>query len=114
MIIACVGDIDEPLLLSKINTYFSSWPSSSLSLSSSPLSAFPKAPSQQETEIKDKTSVDVFIGQSVGIDRNHSDFLPLYVGVFILGGNFSARLVGGKMGKKVTVTRCQRFETRKG
>jgi zinc protease len=48
---------------------------------------------RQDVIIKDKTSADVMIGQSIGIDRLHEDFLPLFVGVYVLGGNFSARLV---------------------
>lgn len=40
-----------------------------------------------------KTSANVIFGQPVGIDRDHPDFWPLYLGSFILGGNFSARLM---------------------
>ena len=43
--------------------------------------------------MEDKTSVDLVLGLVAGIDREHSDYLPLSVGSFILGGNFSARLM---------------------
>ena len=41
----------------------------------------------------DKTSVDLVQGLLVGIDREHPDYLPLSMGTYVLGGNFSARLM---------------------
>jgi zinc protease len=41
----------------------------------------------------EKTSVDLTMGFVIGIDREHSDYLPLSVASYILGGNFSARLM---------------------
>ena len=35
----------------------------------------------------------MFLGQAIGIDRNHEDYYPLMMGLYILGGNFSARLM---------------------
>jgi len=43
--------------------------------------------------MKDKTSLDTFVGQAIGIDRNHPDYLNLFMAVYILGGNFSSRLM---------------------
>ena len=43
--------------------------------------------------VQDKTSADLYIGQSIGIDREHEDYYALMLGVYILGGNFSARLM---------------------
>ena len=43
--------------------------------------------------VPEKTSVDLFIGQSIGIDRRHADYYPLMLGIFILGGTFSSRLM---------------------
>ena len=47
----------------------------------------------QIIKVQDKTSADLFIGQSIGIDREHKDYYALMLGVYILGGNFSARLM---------------------
>ena len=44
-------------------------------------------------KVHDKTSSDLYIGQSIGIDREHKDYYALMLGVYILGGNFSARLM---------------------
>ena len=43
--------------------------------------------------VQDKTSAELYIGQSIGIDREHEDYYALMLGVYILGGNFSARLM---------------------
>jgi zinc protease len=44
-------------------------------------------------QVQDKTSSDLYIGQSIGIDREHKDYYALMLGIYILGGNFSARLM---------------------
>ena len=43
--------------------------------------------------LEDKTSVDLVMGQSIGINRDHKDFYSLMMGHYILGGNFSSRLM---------------------
>ncbi len=43
--------------------------------------------------VPDKTSVDLILGLVIPIHREHPDFLPLYLGSYILGGNFAARLM---------------------
>lgn len=93
--IVAVGDLDDTVLEKAILDGFGSWHESGLS--------FAKAGSSGARDIKearkvvatmqDKTSVDIMIGQPIGIDRDHKDFLPLKVGHYILGGNFSARLM---------------------
>ncbi|KAF6004763.1 hypothetical protein F1559_001193 [Cyanidiococcus yangmingshanensis] len=55
-----------------------------------------KAPSLSSWRVyrmPDKDSVDVQIGQSLGIDANHPDYYAIAMAVFILGGNFSSRLM---------------------
>lgn len=46
-----------------------------------------------EVALKDRTNLDVYWGQPLPITAGHPDYLPLYVGTYILGGNFSARLM---------------------
>eukprot|EP00166_Cyanidium_caldarium_P000049 ctg_1005.g387 len=43
--------------------------------------------------LPDKPSVEVHIGQTVGISNDHPDYYALAMAVFILGGNFSSRLM---------------------
>lgn len=46
-----------------------------------------------EIHLEDRDNLDVRLGQSVNIRRRDPDFLALYVANYILGGNFSARLM---------------------
>jgi zinc protease len=57
------------------------------------LTAKPKNGSTEFVMIEDKTSADMVVGIPIGIDRNHPDYYPLMLGNYILGGNFSARLM---------------------
>lgn len=43
--------------------------------------------------MEDKMNIDVRIGQVVALKRTDPDYLPLYLGNYVLGGNFSARLM---------------------
>ena len=35
----------------------------------------------------------MYLGQAIGINRRHKDYYPLKMGIYVLGGNFSARLM---------------------
>ena len=95
MIIVAVGDIERELFLSSVQKNFKDWKESPLSIEMDlDVSATEfKNPHGEVVFIEDKTSIDLVMGQPIGIDRNHEDFYPLFVGQFILGGNFSARLM---------------------
>ncbi len=57
----------------------------------------PEAPAgkggESFVEMADKPNADVAMGHPLAIRRNDAIFVPLYVGNYILGGNFSARLM---------------------
>ena len=57
------------------------------------VSANKRTRSSLNKNIKDKTSSDIYIGQSVDINDDNEDYMSLMMGVYILGGNFSARLM---------------------
>ncbi len=44
-------------------------------------------------EIADRSNLDVKMGHGIEILKRSPDYLPLYLGVFVLGGNFSSRLM---------------------
>ncbi len=48
---------------------------------------------RERLDVADKPNLDVQIGQGVALARHDADFIPLYVGLYALGGNFSARLM---------------------
>ena len=57
------------------------------------LKAKPVKAKECRMPIPDKQSIDMYLGQSIGIDRKHKDYYPLRMAVYVLGGNFSARLM---------------------
>ncbi|MEQ9103779.1 MAG: pitrilysin family protein [Rhodothermales bacterium] len=48
---------------------------------------------QEHVMVADRKNLDVRIGHALGLDRSHPDFDALSVAVFVLGGNFSSRLM---------------------
>src|SRR5689334_22138393 len=108
--VVAVGDVESETISESLKSYFSGWKTSPLEkipdrTSQSPFAFPPKvifsfltffSPIQESNSnvvIKDKTSCDVLIGHPIGIDRNHEDYIPLFVAQYILGGNFSSRLM---------------------
>lgn len=93
LLFTVVGDVDHDTILGKLKEQFSSWKSSSLSLGPSGKQAQQREASEGFVHIPDKTSADMYLGQAIGIDQDHEDYYALMTGVYILGGNFSARLM---------------------
>lgn len=95
MIVAVSGDIDADEAGRIFKKEFSGFKNSPLELS---------PPEDKKTEIKkfseknifipEKMSVSLKIGQALAVDKNHPDFYPLMLGVWILGkGGFTGRLM---------------------
>ncbi|MFB0515154.1 MAG: M16 family metallopeptidase, partial [Candidatus Neomarinimicrobiota bacterium] len=95
LIIVATGDVDRAVLEKSLEQCFGDWQKVDLA----PPSLDGRrgyrdlAPREEVVTMKDKYSVDLIQGLAVGIDREHFDYLPLSMGTFILGGNFSARLM---------------------
>lgn len=87
-----VGDFDEEQILGAIRAQFGDWRrhDSPAHFESHPL---PSASAMVETPMPDKQNVDVRIGHGLTILRDEPDYMPLYVANYVLGGNFSARLM---------------------
>lgn len=49
--------------------------------------------SRHHMPIPDRVNLNVQLGQAVNLPVDDADYLPLWVGIFILGGNFSSRLM---------------------
>lgn len=93
MTIVAVGDIEGESFSKEVEKVFRGW-------KTSPLSKWRRTKAANETNavtdyvtIKDKTSADIYLGLPIGIDLFNEDYYPLMVGTYILGGNFSARLM---------------------
>lgn len=89
--IVAVGDLDSEKVEAEVRKVFSGWNGGITYKKATP------APSSQKTDelvfMEDKTSVTVNMGLPLGIDEEHPDYLPLMLGTYVLGGNFSARLM---------------------
>ena len=93
--ICFVGDVDHRTVAKEIAKRFGGWKESPLTLGTvakSKANTIYKHLSEV-VHIPDKTSADVVTGHGIGIDREHEDYYAVMMSHFILGGNFSARLM---------------------
>eukprot|EP01119_Soliformovum_irregulare_P021344 TRINITY_DN7085_c0_g2_i1.p1 TRINITY_DN7085_c0_g2~~TRINITY_DN7085_c0_g2_i1.p1 ORF type:complete len:893 (-),score=342.11 TRINITY_DN7085_c0_g2_i1:10-2688(-) len=96
MNLVIVGDVDDQVV-EKVRRNFTGHPLAPHVRSSQipKTQSSGKNPEEKkfQVEIPDKTSCDVFFASTVGIDREHPDYIPLMIANYVLGGNFSARLM---------------------
>jgi len=93
MNLVAVGDVDGKTLENSLINAFGDWGKSKLSMPAKDSKANNVRNETKYITMEDKTSVDMFFGVPIGIDRKHPDYYPLMLGTYILGGNFSARLM---------------------
>jgi len=93
LVLAAAGDIDHDQFKQELGKRFAGWQKSPLNLQETKIKAFELEEKKELVEIPGKTSVDMYLGQAIGINRNHKDFYALMMAVYILGGNFSSRLM---------------------
>jgi len=87
-----VGDFDEQVIEETIRTHFGDWKEHQAPdrLNSTPKSA---KPGVSRVPMPDKQNVDVRIGQAVEFLRDGPEYIPMFLANYVLGGNFSARLM---------------------
>ncbi len=93
MTVVAVGDVNSEAFSKEIAKVFKGWKTSPLDKKEPTLIANQVKAGKEYVTIKEKTSADIYIGLPIGIDRDNEDYYPLMVGTYILGGNFSARLM---------------------
>ena len=91
--IAVAGDVNPEKFNDQIINHFADWDKQSINEIDNKLDIIAVSKNVDKINIKDKTSADMYLGQYIGIDREHNDYYPLMLGIYILGGNFSARLM---------------------
>ncbi len=92
LILVLVGNVQPEAAEPLVRAAFADWPSHQ----ATPrfvAQAAPKPPERVLIHVPDRQNLDVLMGHAVALQRQHPDYLPLYVGTYILGGNFSARLM---------------------
>ncbi len=93
MIVVVVGDVKTRAARRAVKGMFDSWPRARGRPTFVRDGRSTARLAQERIYVHDKPSIDVAIGHRVGIDRLDPDFLPLMIGSFVLGGNFSSRLM---------------------
>jgi|TARA_B100000686_G_scaffold354297_1_gene463814 zinc protease len=94
--ICFVGDVDHNSIEQHLIKHFDGWDlnSTSTKQTNKKLSANTFGQHIQKLEhIPDKSSCDLITGHGIGIDQEQKDYYSVMMGQFILGGNFSARLM---------------------
>ena len=92
IVVVAVGDVDHASLSAIIKENFEGWKDSPLEEKKESKKGTKNAGKAYVT-MQDKTSTDFLVGIPLGINRDHPDYMPLFVANYILGGNFSARLM---------------------
>ncbi|PEN15269.1 peptidase M16 [Longibacter salinarum] len=89
---AVVGDLDHKSVEESVLAAFSDWePHESEAVHAR--EASPQEPGRSLVPMADRSNVDVRIGHPLDFYRDSDDYEAFYVANYILGGNFSARLM---------------------
>lgn len=90
--LAIVGDLDHERVASVVGETFEGWPPNGAPAVYE-TDAAPDDVGRSVIPMPDKANVDVRLGHAVPLRRDHEDYHALYVGNYILGGDFAARLM---------------------
>ena len=91
MIFVAVGDIDNAQIQKSIETSFGGWNGG---IKPKQFDAAPKVKGQKAiVTIKDKASTSLMVGQATQLKKSDPDYIPLHFANYVLGGNFTARLM---------------------
>ena len=92
LILSITGDVEWDVAEKAVLATFAEW-APHTSASNHIILAEPKTPGLERIQMDNKPALDVRLAHAVPIARTDIEWLPLNVGVFMLGGNFSARLM---------------------
>ena len=90
--LAVVGDLEHDAVAAEVEEAFGTWTPHEAPPTYEPNPA-PAEVGRSTVPMPDKSNVDVRLGHALPLRRDHDDYPALYVGNYILGGNFSARLM---------------------
>lgn len=86
------GDLKHDAVETAVRGAFSSWDGTAPDPTHA-TQAVASTPGTATVPMSDRDNIDVRMGHALSIRRDADDYLPLYLGNYILGGNFSARLM---------------------
>ena len=92
LLLAFVGDLDPDIAAAAVTATLGDWapPPDAAPFATE---ADPQQPGRVDVPIADRQNLDVRMAHALRVRRDDPDYLPLFVGNYILGGNFSARLM---------------------
>lgn len=99
MTLVFTGDVDAGAITHTVESAFAGWNGGVDYLRTSPQRIARKA-GDHAIAMKDKASVSVFLGQSTGLRHTDADYVPLAVGVDVLGSGFTGRLMAAVRAKE--------------
>ncbi|HRR10257.1 MAG TPA: pitrilysin family protein [Rhodothermales bacterium] len=91
LIISTAGDVDPDGFASMVDQVFLGWKVENRTSTFATLGNI--NPGKTVTALKDRQNLDVMMGIPIPVTTLHPDYLALYLATYILGGNFSARLM---------------------
>jgi len=90
--LAVVGDLDHDAVAEVVGEAFDGWRPHETEPTHD-TEGIDTSPGRSVVPMPDKSNVDVRLGHTVPLRRDHEAYPALYVGNYILGGNFAARLM---------------------
>ena len=93
MNIVAAGDVSSSQLNNLLTKDLNGWNKQDVKIINKDIAAHKRRQSTDHINIKDKTSSDIYIAQSINVTDDNPIYLELMMGIYILGGNFSARLM---------------------
>lgn len=91
--LAVVGDLDHDSIASVVTDTFDGWTPHDTPPTHETEATANEEVGRSVVPMPDKSNVDVRMGHALPIRRDHEDYPALYVGNYILGGDFAARLM---------------------
>jgi zinc protease len=91
-ILVAAGDVRVDEIAGVVEDHFASW-GDHPSAPRFRVESRAAAPGRTDVRMDDKQNLDVRMGHGLRMRRGDDDYLALYTGLFVLGGNFSARLM---------------------
>ncbi len=92
LLLAVAGDCDPAAVEALVADTLGDWAAPTVA-SGFATAADAEPPGRVDIPIADRQNLDVRLGHPVAVRRGDADYLPLHVGNYVLGGNFSARLM---------------------
>lgn len=91
-LMTAAGDLDPEALAEVVEQCFDGWAPHDAEARFD-AEAHPEAPARHAVPMPDRDSIDVRLGHALAVRRDDAGYLPLYLANYVLGGNFSARLM---------------------